>query len=153
MDVIIDETVENDIVYEATFRLKVDEIRHLQETRGGVSSQPCYISGYAWRILFISDSRGLAIYIECDKPESDFWSCQAVGELRLIPQRPGKNLKRYEIKHTFYRGSSWAGERLFWDGGKLDSPADFVEDDSIVIEAWISASQDRLGIDPFDVYV
>lgn len=135
------QNADDNTVTEASFRLKVDRFSHLKQIEGGASSQPYYINGLAWRILVLPRERSFAAFVECQgEPGSDFWSCKAYGELRLIPQTYGRQLKSHQIEHTFYRGRSWAGFKESCNGYNTYSSTDcYVEKDSLVVEAWISA--------------
>lgn len=95
---------------EATFRFTVHNFRSMKDS---VLSPPCYVRNLPWKIMAMprqapspdrQQQKSLGFFLQCNgESESSSWSCYAMAELRLIPQKPDVEPFFRKIQHLFYR--------------------------------------------------
>ncbi|PIK35425.1 putative ubiquitin carboxyl-terminal hydrolase 7 [Apostichopus japonicus] len=140
-----DTLVEDDSRSEATFRHVVQSISKLKDTS---LSTPCIVRNLPWKIMAMlrttqsgdRPSKSLGFFLQCNgESESQSWSCQATAELRLINQSGGQDHVR-KIMHLFYfKENDWGFSHFLSWNEMLDEEKGFVKDDTIILEAHVTA--------------
>lgn len=140
-----DTLVEDDSRSEATFRHVVQSISKLKDTS---LSTPCIVRNLPWKIMAMlrttqsgdRPSKSLGFFLQCNgESESQSWSCQATAELRLINQHGGQDHVK-KIMHLFYfKENDWGFSHFLSWNELLDEEKGFVKDDTIILEAHVTA--------------